>query len=54
MVHVNDFFLFASNDMYSSHNGQVDIAATVQPDNVEFIWNLRGIRIHIQIENPDN
>jgi len=30
------------------------IAATVQPDNVEFIWNLRGIRIHIQIENPDN
>ncbi|KAK7825363.1 hypothetical protein CFP56_033482 [Quercus suber] len=41
---------FRGNDMYSSHNGQVDIAANVQPDNVEFIWNLRGIRIHIHSE----
>ncbi|KAK7854292.1 sulfite oxidase, partial [Quercus suber] len=38
----------------------VDIAANVQPENVEFIWNLRGIlntswhRIHIHTELPDN
>ncbi|KAM4109501.1 hypothetical protein ACJW30_03G124400 [Castanea mollissima] len=38
----------------------VDIAANVQPENVEFIWNLRGIlntswhRIHIHTEHPDN
>ncbi|KAK4597647.1 hypothetical protein RGQ29_015252 [Quercus rubra] len=38
----------------------VDIAANVQPENVEYIWNLRGIlntswhRIHIHTEHPDN
>ena len=54
------FFLFVSNDMYLSHYGQVDIAANVQPENVEHIWNLRGIlntswhRIHIHTEHPDN
>ncbi|KAL0004563.1 hypothetical protein SO802_012124 [Lithocarpus litseifolius] len=38
----------------------VDIAANVQPENVEYIWNLRGIlntswhRIHIHTEHLDN
>ncbi|BBN68481.1 sulfite oxidase, partial [Prunus dulcis] len=37
----------------------VDISANVQPENVEVIWNLRGIlntswhRVHIHVQNPD-
>ncbi|ONI30028.1 hypothetical protein PRUPE_1G227000 [Prunus persica] len=37
----------------------VDISANVQPENVEVIWNLRGIlntswhRVHIHVQHPD-
>lgn len=37
--------LIILQSFYSSyvHHGQVDSAANVQPENVQEIWNLRGI-----------
>lgn len=49
------FFVHFFCDIYHPTYVQVDTAANVQPENVEDIWNLRGIlntswhRIHVWV-----